>query len=125
MYLIWRSQSETNLYAGGSPPHDISGELPKNTSHLMKPSPDNRRISTGSMPIYETRLPKLTQESFGMCSNWVKNEGYMWRMSKQKFAPLFDTIRNQTFKIDRRRVYFVIYFQVLIEFVIGFTCNLW
>lgn len=59
-----QSQSETNLFAGGSPPQEISGELPKNTTHLVKPCPDNRRISTGSMPIYETRLPKLTQESF-------------------------------------------------------------
>lgn len=64
-FWIWRSQSETNLFAGGSPPQEISGELPKNTTHLVKPCPDNRRISTGSMPIYETRLPKLTQESFG------------------------------------------------------------
>lgn len=64
-FWIWRSQSETNLFAGGSPPQEISGELPKNTTHLVKPCPDNRRISTGSMPIYETRLPKLTHESFG------------------------------------------------------------
>ncbi|XP_056022524.1 ras-specific guanine nucleotide-releasing factor 2-like isoform X7 [Ostrea edulis] len=59
-----QSQSETNLYGEGSPPQDISGELPKNISHLVKPSPENRRISTGCMTIYESRLPKLTQESF-------------------------------------------------------------
>ncbi|XP_061172412.1 ras-specific guanine nucleotide-releasing factor 2-like isoform X4 [Saccostrea echinata] len=59
-----QSQSETNLYGEGSPPQDISGELPKNISNLVKPLPDNRRISTGCMPVYESRLPKLTQESF-------------------------------------------------------------
>ncbi|XP_062596870.1 ras-specific guanine nucleotide-releasing factor 1-like [Saccostrea cucullata] len=59
-----QSQSETNLYGEGSPPQDISGELPKNLSNLVKPLPESRRISTGCMSVYETRLPKLTQESF-------------------------------------------------------------
>ncbi|KAK3096923.1 hypothetical protein FSP39_004801 [Pinctada imbricata] len=56
-----QSQSVTDLY-GGMPPTEFSQEPPKNMSHILKPLPEVRRISTGCMKIEVTGKGQTTEE---------------------------------------------------------------